>query len=212
MTPTVLSLFSGVGGFDLGLERAGFEVIAQAENDPFCNKVLANTLPGHHPRQDLDNDTYVASLAPSLRARGSQNGSPERSDIALVTHSLRADGFDASEDGTGRGTPLVYGATIHGTDKTARVASMTDVAGAIRTKPPGSQENSSTTVALSSMGVRRLTPVECARLQGFPDRWTCLCDREVCICADGPQYKAYGNAVSVPVIEYLGRRILAVLA
>ena len=39
--PTVLSLFSGIGGFDLGLERAGFKVIAQAEKDPFCNKVLA---------------------------------------------------------------------------------------------------------------------------------------------------------------------------
>lgn len=70
----------------------------------------------------------------------------------LVAHSLRAEGFDASEDGTGRGTPLVpvqRGITIHGTDKTAKVASFTDVAGSLRTKPPGSQENSSTTAVVA---------------------------------------------------------------
>jgi DNA (cytosine-5)-methyltransferase 1 len=49
--------------------------------------------------------------------------------------------------------------------------------------------------------VRRLTPVECERLQGFPDRWT--------HGADGPRYRALGNAVTVPVAEWLGRRIMA---
>lgn len=68
----------------------------------------------------------------------------------MITQTLRAGGFDASEDGTGRGTPLVpVGLTIHGTDKTAKVASFTDTAGALRTKPPGSQENSSTTAVLA---------------------------------------------------------------
>lgn len=43
--PTVLSLFSGVGGFDLGLERAGMEVVGQCDNDPFCQKVLAARWP-----------------------------------------------------------------------------------------------------------------------------------------------------------------------
>mgnify|MGYP001579846905 FL=1 len=57
--------------------------------------------------------------------------------------------------------------------------------------------------------VRRLTPVECMRLQGFPDDWTCLCDQVPCKCADGPQYKAAGNAVTVSVIQYLGGRIVA---
>lgn len=58
-------------------------------------------------------------------------------------------------------------------------------------------------------GVRRLTPTECERLQGFPDGWTCLCDQSPCKCPDGPRYKALGNAVTVNVIEYLGRRIMA---
>ena len=55
--------------------------------------------------------------------------------------------------------------------------------------------------------MRRLTPTECERLQGFPDGWTLVDDRT----ADGPRYKALGNAVTVPVIEYLGRRILAAI-
>ncbi len=65
-----------------------------------------------------------------------------------------------------------------------------------------------------AVGVRRLTPTECERLQGFPDGWTCLCqplaqyDPNRCSCPDGPRYKALGNAVTVNVVEWLGRRLL----
>lgn len=181
--PTVLSLFSGQDvAYTLSAStRHTGDGHGNAWNS---NYRVANPLPGHHPRQDLDNDTYIA-------------------------HTLSADGFDASEDGTGRGTPLVaVGVTIHGTDKTQKVASFTDIAGSLRTKPPGSQENSSTTAIMERSSVRRLTPVECERLQGFPDDWTKLDDNT----PDGPRYKACGNAVSVPVIQYLGERMLAVLS
>jgi len=62
-------------------------------------------------------------------------------------------------------------------------------------------------------GVRRLTPLECERLQGFPDGWTCLCGKghlgsKFCECADSPRYKQLGNAVTVPVAEWIARRII----
>ena len=51
--------------------------------------------------------------------------------------------------------------------------------------------------------VRRLTPVECERLQGFPDNWT---DGQ----ADSARYRQMGNAVAVPVVEWIMRRLVAV--
>jgi len=114
-----------------------------------------------------------------------------------VTHTLKAEGFDGSEDGTGRGQPIV---------------------------------------ANPEMAVRRLTPRECERLQGFPDDWTlvewyeccgsrfhvslgkhgcpnCEGDKEARIktAADGPRYKALGNSMAVPCMAWIGSRIKMVL-
>ncbi len=57
--------------------------------------------------------------------------------------------------------------------------------------------------------VRRLTPRECERLQGFPDDWTAL-DATGRPVADAARYRAMGNAVAVPVVAWIGRRFLAV--
>lgn len=59
-------------------------------------------------------------------------------------------------------------------------------------------------------GVRRLTPVECARLQGFPDNYTLIPWRgkPADECPDGPQYKAYGNSMATYVMRWLGKRIV----
>lgn len=53
------------------------------------------------------------------------------------------------------------------------------------------------------MAVRRLTPVECERLQGFPDNYTNIKEN----CPDGPRYKALGNSMAVPVMRWIGERI-----
>ena len=57
-----------------------------------------------------------------------------------------------------------------------------------------------------SIGVRRLTPRECERLQGFPDDWTLVPHRGK-PAADGPRYKAIGNSMAVPVMRWIGSRI-----
>lgn len=57
--------------------------------------------------------------------------------------------------------------------------------------------------------VRRLTPLECERLQGFPDDWTRIPYRgkPADECPDGPRYKAIGNSMAVPVMRWIGERI-----
>jgi DNA (cytosine-5)-methyltransferase 1 len=65
---------------------------------------------------------------------------------------------------------------------------------------------------VGAMAVRRLTPVECERLQGFPDNWSRISwkgkpEEE---CPDGPRYKACGNSMAVPVMRWIGERIAAV--
>ena len=79
-----------------------------------------------------------------------------------------------------------------------------DVPGAL-TAQPGKQQ----TYLSESMAVRRLTPVECERLQGFPDNFTKIPYRNKPVdnCPDGPRYKALGNSMAVPVMRWIGERI-----
>jgi hypothetical protein len=60
-----------------------------------------------------------------------------------------------------------------------------------------------------AMSVRRLTPRECERLQGFPDDYTLVTYRNK-PAADGPRYKALGNSMAVPVMRWIGERIASV--
>ena len=96
-----------------------------------------------------------------------------------IAHTLRSKGFDASEDGTGRGTPIV---------------------------PVTLPINTQISMRHKSMAVRRLTPRECERLQGFHDDYTLVPYRGK-PAADGPRYKAIGNSMAVPVMRWIGERI-----
>ena len=76
--------------------------------------------------------------------------------------------------------------------------------GIMSTLPGGSRDNAGHyTKTVVNMAVRRLTPVECERLQGFPDDYTNIKDK----CPDGPRYKAMGNSMAVPVMRWIGERI-----
>ena len=219
----------------------------------------------------------------------------------LIAHSLSAEGFDASEDGTGRGVPMIpiaictahtqsnssgfsdrivhtleggttqavafsakdYGAdasdlapTLRGMGHdashangggqvaiafaqnqsgdvlsgevmqslgtnanatgrnaanvavawTGELNASTDIAGTMQRGGEGGRADG---VMTPQMAVRRLTPRECERLQGFPNDYT-LIEYRGKLAADGPRYKALGNSMAVPVMRWLGQRIAAV--
>lgn len=70
-------------------------------------------------------------------------------------------------------------------------------------RPTAQLQRNQETSILHGMAVRRLTPVECERLQGFPDGWTDILPNT----PDGPRYKAIGNSMAVPVMIWIGKRI-----
>lgn len=127
-----------------------------------------------------------------------------------MAHSLRGEGFDASEDGTGRGTPLV---------PVAYAIQERAVSENIKAVPQGKgwQEEVAYTLearhhvqaAAQQWAVRRLMPVECARLQAFPDDWTQIPWRGKPAeqCPDCPQYKALGNSMATVVVKYIMDRM-----
>jgi DNA (cytosine-5)-methyltransferase 1 len=94
----------------------------------------------------------------------------------------------------------------------AMAVACVDVAGTMTAcKDSGGWSNSADHAAAGymqpvGMQVRRLTPTECERLQGFPDGYTQVPHRGK-PAADGPRYKALGNSMAVPVMKWIGERI-----
>jgi DNA (cytosine-5)-methyltransferase 1 len=76
-------------------------------------------------------------------------------------------------------------------------------------RPPGTDVDTVETLRVIGSAVRRLTPRECERLQGFPDDFTAVPYRGK-PAADGPRYKALGNSMAVPCMAWIGRRIAMV--
>ena len=144
-----------------------------------------------------------------------------------VAHSLRGEGFDASEDGTRRGAGAVA---------VAFPATLSNSGVDVEISPTLGAHNNGTNnpATLQGMAVRRLTPRECERLQGFqwlcspslPGAWQDEAGRwwspdytaipwrkkPADQCPDGPRYKALGNSWAVPVVAWIGRRIAAEVA
>jgi DNA (cytosine-5)-methyltransferase 1 len=89
-----------------------------------------------------------------------------------------------------------------------------EVSSSLRANPGSGWRSNGTPVegvAIQGMAVRRLTPRECERLQGFPDDYTAITYRKK-PAADGPRYKALGNSMAVPVMAWIGKRITEVEA
>lgn len=152
-----------------------------------------------------------------------------------VTHTLKAEGFDASEDGTGRGQPIVAAFAENSRAEIRLEGGDGSRTGALSTG--GGKPGQGTPMVLAGMAVRRLTPRECERLQDFPDDYTLIPfgrtirpdkldqdwikyllrggvmtrDQVARAAADGPRYKAIGNSWAVSNVAWLGRRINAAM-
>jgi DNA (cytosine-5)-methyltransferase 1 len=110
------------------------------------------------------------------------------------------------EDNIG-GTTKASGGVLGGGSETFITQPIALAENTIGRKPENGGEN----VMVQQMAVRRLTPVECERLQGFPDSYTDIKSKGKAT-PDGPRYKALGNSMAVPVMAWIGQRIQEVEA
>lgn len=130
------------------------------------------------------------------------DGGSSRQSLVCITeqraHTLTTEGADASEDGTGRGTPIATAFAF---------TPSRDVAQSLTANYGKQVDNSDAslgpTLAHTDTIVRRLTELECERLQGYPDGWT---DGQ----SGSARYRQLGNSVAVPVVEWIARRLMAV--
>lgn len=163
---------------------------------------------------DFDCDGgLIPSVSMCLNAGAMGRIDGESETFIPVAHSLRGEGFDASEDGTGRGTPLVP-ISFHWNAQPDQQTFLEDQAGtltrsqeaAVFAIQAGAKQQ---TYAMQSMAVRRLTPREAERLQGFNDDYTRIPWRgkPADQCPDGPRYRSLGNSWAVPVVRWIGDRI-----
>lgn len=204
----------------------------------------------------IQQPVYAPEIARCVATREGSSQDYETTTMVAVgvtgetSHALTAEGADASEDGTGRGTPVIaQSVAIRGREGGATAELGGPVATALRasqgggdkphvlawqpgnvTRGAGSAPNEDVFPTLKSdhgrgvsdqmphvmvtSAVRRLTPVECERLMGFPDDYTAIPWRgkPASECPDGPRYKALGNSWAVPKFTWLGRRLQAALA
>ena len=179
------------------------EVVKDGEPSLTANHeapIVTTTFNGYTGGAD-DNDAQGGHLvAATLNSGGNNGGFRSEPGEHLVAVPLRAEGHDASEDGTGRQNLIpVYAFTERTRASGATLEAQADLAYALLN--PGAGARTQSRNIAGSFGVRRLTPVECERLQGFPDNWTAG-------QSDSARYRQMGNAVAVPVAEWIGRRIM----
>ena len=143
--------------------------------------------------------------APSLQARMGTGGNQVPLTYQDVTGTLSPGAHAGSYNGQDAyNDMLVCGASP-------------DVAHALREKSACAYREDAETYPVQNMVVRRLTPMECERLQGFPDGWTDIGDwvktdkrgREIKVkgSADSPRYKALGNSIALPFWDWMLRRM-----
>lgn len=205
------SLTRSLGGSGGGGPRGADDNAAQAHhivafggNDtrgPIEGATAVNAHGGPSGRLDFESETFVAEVAVTVPAGGNATGGDRQPGMSAET----ADSmpvvlpFDTTQithpENRSRPKPPAIAFDARQTD----VLVYGDKAGPLDTGiPPVSVQYGA--------AVRRLTPLECERLQGFPDGYTAIAFRGK-PASDGPRYKALGNSWAVNVARWIGRRI-----
>lgn len=219
IAPTISARTSGGGGLGTDFDLDGGVIVSTLDASlgrlQGCSGQDMNHGHSHLVPLGLGED---GELARALNGCDTASGRHDVSVDTFIAHTLRAEGFDASEDGTGRSTPLVPVAFAIGSHAGCADGDQTNRSHASG-GPVGSNISEELAYSLragrgqsvaSAMAVRRLTPTECERLQGFPDGYTDIHPRGK-PTPDGPRYKALGNSMAVPVMAWIGRRIEFIL-
>lgn len=187
--------------------------------DPCTLSNMAHTLGRNHGQENAviafsskDSGHDASSeISPTLRAGNSVHGNQNAGSPPAVAYAFKGG----------------QGAKAHG------IGYACEQAPTLTSANSGSNQ---TPAIMQNMAVRRLTPVECERLQGFPDNHTLIptqkrkqltaeeyaylrhhrpeltAEQAYHLAADGPRYKAIGNSMAVPVMRWIGKRIAAALS
>jgi len=162
---------------------------------------------------------YQEEISPTLRGGEGGNQKPcvydvrgngvmsfAQNQIGEVRTSQVSGTLNTNSNASGRNAPLVYDARGNGDGE--------DVAHTLKAKANCDFRADSETYPVQNSVARRLTPLECERLQGYPDGWTDIGEwidskgkkhKE----ADSPRYKALGNSIALPFWQWMARRICA---
>ncbi|WP_418386552.1 DNA cytosine methyltransferase, partial [Akkermansia sp.] len=213
-----LSVCSGIEAVSVAWDPLDFEPVAYSEIEPFPSAVLAHHYPDVPNLGDMTQ--YANWTLPSIDLlaggtpcqsfsvagkRGSLND--DRGNLCLTFYEI-ADKFDPEWILWENVPGVVY--VIQGEIANGRRQQQNGM---------GITENTSYTLTASTVHgisargfVRRLMPVECERLQGFPDDWTRVEKKPGTDYSDSYRYKAIGNSMAVPVIRWIGQQILKATA
>ena len=150
---------------------------------------------GGQNRLDAESETFVpvqAIVAPTITATNDPSRSPQSSEVTQQVWAV----MQATQPVARPLDPFLGGEVTIAID-------------ASYAKGCGGTSVAERPVVAQAMQVRRLTPTECERLQGFPDGYTAIAWRgkPADQCPDGPRYKALGNSWAVPVVRWIGQRI-----
>jgi DNA (cytosine-5)-methyltransferase 1 len=209
--------------------------LSRGAQDADCGHLIARTLMGASAKHDAELETYVvdkqkqwpADVACTLNAQyGDKMGLEDQHALAGAPLFVPARAYNVTYcDANGRRKDRPNGGMyVSETEQSKTVTAGGDRSTYIAFEPGSIARNAGPTnlretcstlraemgdnqpAVLTQMAVRRLTPRECERLQGFPDDYTLIPYRGK-PAADGPRYKALGNSMHTGTMRWLGERI-----